>query len=145
VNAPLSHESPPSHSKVDFQLLPRAFGDTAVAFGAASIIMGLAALFSATAFSLAIILIIVDSAWVLAVAGRPGDLTQTGTRAAGGLRAAGSGHRLAHQRLPAAVKEPAMHPLTSAPKARPRTRRSVSEFETGLREKADAASRPVIR
>jgi hypothetical protein len=37
------------------------------------------------------------------------------------------------------VKQPAMHPLTSAPKARPRTRRSVSEFETGLREKADTA------
>jgi hypothetical protein len=37
------------------------------------------------------------------------------------------------------VKENAMHPLTSAPKARPRTRRSVSDIETGLREKADTA------
>ena len=35
----------------------------------ASIILDLAALFSATAFSLAIILIIVESAWVLAAAG----------------------------------------------------------------------------
>ena len=51
------------------QLLPRAFGSTAVAFGVASIILGLAALFSATAFSLAIILIIAESAWVLAAAG----------------------------------------------------------------------------
>jgi hypothetical protein len=37
------------------------------------------------------------------------------------------------------VKEPAMHPLTSAPQARPRARRSVSDIETGLREKADTA------
>jgi hypothetical protein len=51
------------------RLLPRAFGYTAVTFGAASIILGLAALFSATAFSLAIILIIAESAWVLAAAG----------------------------------------------------------------------------
>jgi hypothetical protein len=51
------------------RLLPRAFGHTAVAFGVASIILGLAALFSATAFSLAIILIIAESAWVLAAAG----------------------------------------------------------------------------
>ncbi len=51
------------------RLLPRAFGYTAVAFGAASIILGLAALFSATAFSLAIILIIAESTWVLAAAG----------------------------------------------------------------------------
>ena len=51
------------------RLLPRAFGYTAVAFGSASIILGLAALFSATAFSLAIILIIAESAWVLAAAG----------------------------------------------------------------------------
>jgi hypothetical protein len=35
----------------------------------ASIILGLAALFSATAFSLAIILIIAESAWVLAATG----------------------------------------------------------------------------
>jgi hypothetical protein len=51
------------------QLLPRAFGYTAIAFGVASIILGLAALFSATAFSLAIILIIAESAWVLVAAG----------------------------------------------------------------------------
>jgi hypothetical protein len=51
------------------RLLPRTFGYSAVGFGAASIILGLAALFSATAFSLAIILIIVESAWVLAAAG----------------------------------------------------------------------------
>jgi len=50
-------------------LLPRAFGYTAVTFGVASIILGLAALLSATAFSLAIILIIAESAWVLAAAG----------------------------------------------------------------------------
>jgi hypothetical protein len=37
------------------------------------------------------------------------------------------------------VKENAMHPLTSAPKARRRTRRSVSDIETGLREKAGTA------
>jgi hypothetical protein len=37
-----------------------------VACGVASIVLGLAALFSATAFSLAIILIIAESAWVLA-------------------------------------------------------------------------------
>ena len=51
------------------RLLPWAFGYAAVAFGAASIILGLAALFSATAFSLAIILIIAESAWILAAAG----------------------------------------------------------------------------
>lgn len=51
------------------RLLPRAFGHIAVALGAASIILGLAALFSATAFSLAIILIIAESAWILAAAG----------------------------------------------------------------------------
>jgi hypothetical protein len=51
------------------RLLPRALGYTAVAFGAASIILGLAALFSATAFSLAIILIIAESPWVLAAGG----------------------------------------------------------------------------
>jgi len=51
------------------QLLPRALGYTAVAFGVASIILGLAALFSSAAFSLAIILIIAESAWVLAAAG----------------------------------------------------------------------------
>ena len=51
------------------QLLPRAFGYSAVTFGVASIILGLAALFSATAFNLAIILIIAESAWVLAAAG----------------------------------------------------------------------------
>jgi len=51
------------------RLLPRAFGYTAVALGAASIIMGLAAPYSATAFSLAIVLIITESAWVLAAAG----------------------------------------------------------------------------
>ena len=32
------------------------------------------------------------------------------------------------------MTETAMHPLTPAPKARPRTRRSVSDIETGLRE-----------
>jgi hypothetical protein len=51
------------------RLLPPALGYTAVAFGAASIILGLAALFNANAFSLAIILIIAESAWVLAAAG----------------------------------------------------------------------------
>jgi hypothetical protein len=51
------------------RLLRRAFGYTAVAFGSASIILGLAALFSSTAFSLAIVLIIAESAWVLAAAG----------------------------------------------------------------------------
>jgi hypothetical protein len=51
------------------RLLPRAFGYIAVAFGVASIIVGLAALFSATAFSLAIVLIIAESTWVLAAAG----------------------------------------------------------------------------
>ena len=51
------------------RLLPRAFGYTAVAFGVASVILGLAALFSTTAFSLAIVLIIAESAWVLAAAG----------------------------------------------------------------------------
>jgi hypothetical protein len=51
------------------RLLPRAFGYSAVGFGVASIILGLAALFSATAFSLAIILIIAESAWVLVAAG----------------------------------------------------------------------------
>ena len=50
------------------RLLPRSFGYSAVAFGGASILLGLAALFSATAFSLAIILIIAESAWVLAAA-----------------------------------------------------------------------------
>jgi hypothetical protein len=51
------------------RLLPRAFGYSAVGFGVASIILGLAALFSATVFTLAIILIIAESAWVLATAG----------------------------------------------------------------------------
>ena len=95
------------------QLLPRAFGSTAVAFGVASIILGLAALFSATAFSLAIILIIAESASGPRRRGRPGDFTETGIRRGRGPPAAASGHRLAHQRLPAAVKEPAMHPLIS--------------------------------
>ena len=44
------------------QLLPQAFGYTAVAFGVASIILGLAALFGAAGFSFAIILIIAKSA-----------------------------------------------------------------------------------
>ena len=50
------------------RLLPRPFGYVAVAFGAASICLGLAALFSAAAFSLAIILIIAQNLWVLAAA-----------------------------------------------------------------------------
>jgi hypothetical protein len=54
---------------LDSRLLPRAFGHIAVAFGVASIILGLAALFSTTAFGLAIILIIAESAWILAAAG----------------------------------------------------------------------------
>lgn len=71
--------------------------------------------------------------------GHPGHLTETGIRHGNGLSTGASRHRLVHRRLPAAVKENAMHPLTSAPKARPRTRRSVSDIETGLREKADTA------
>jgi hypothetical protein len=51
------------------RLLPRAFGYSAVAAGEVSIILGLAALFSAAAFSLAISLITAESAWVLAAAG----------------------------------------------------------------------------
>lgn len=50
------------------RLPPRAFGYTAVALGAVSVILGLAALFSAAAFSLAIVLIIAENLWVLAVA-----------------------------------------------------------------------------
>jgi hypothetical protein len=50
------------------RLLPRAFGYAAVALGTASIILGFAALFSPTAFSLAIILIIAENVWVLAAA-----------------------------------------------------------------------------
>ena len=48
------------------RLLPRPFGYAAVAFGAASICLELAALFSAAAFSLAIILIITQNLRVLA-------------------------------------------------------------------------------
>jgi hypothetical protein len=74
-----------------------------VAFGAASIILGLAALFNATAFSLAIILIVAGSALVLAAAGA---LVISPKPASGsGLPAAASGHRLAHQRLASEVKE----------------------------------------
>jgi hypothetical protein len=51
--------------------------------------------------------------------GRPGDLTETGILRASALPTAASGHRLARQRLPAALTEPAIHLLTSAPKARP--------------------------
>jgi hypothetical protein len=50
------------------RLLPRPFGYLAVALGAASICLGLAALFSAAAFSLAIVLIIAQNLWVLAAA-----------------------------------------------------------------------------
>jgi len=50
------------------RLLPRAFGYTAVALGAASVILGFAALFSSAAFSLAIVLIIAENLWVLAAA-----------------------------------------------------------------------------
>ena len=50
------------------RLLPRGFGYTAVALGGISVILGLAALFSAAAFSLAIVLIIAENLWVLAAA-----------------------------------------------------------------------------
>jgi len=50
------------------RLLPRAFGHTAVALGAVSVLLGLAALFSPAAFSLAIALIIAENLWVLAAA-----------------------------------------------------------------------------
>jgi hypothetical protein len=50
------------------RLLPRAFAWTAVTFGAISIVLGLAALFSAAAFSAAIVLIVAQNLWVLAVA-----------------------------------------------------------------------------
>ena len=50
------------------RLLPRGFGYTAVVLGAISMILGLVALFSAAAFSLAIVLIIIQNLWVLAVA-----------------------------------------------------------------------------
>jgi hypothetical protein len=50
------------------RLLPRAFAWTAVAFGAISVVLGLAALFSAAAFSTAIVLIIAQNLWVLAAA-----------------------------------------------------------------------------
>jgi len=49
-------------------LLPRAFAWAAVAFGAITVVLGLAALFSAAAFSAAIILIVAQNLWVLAVA-----------------------------------------------------------------------------
>lgn len=48
-------------------VLPRrAFGYTAVAFGAASIALGLAQLFSTTAFNINLYLIIAQNIWVLA-------------------------------------------------------------------------------
>jgi hypothetical protein len=50
------------------RLLPRAFAWVAVAFGAISVVLGLAALFSAAAFSAAIVLIVAQNLWVLAVA-----------------------------------------------------------------------------
>ena len=50
------------------RLLPRPFGHGAVAAGIISIILGLAALFSSAAFSLAIVLIIAENVWVLAAA-----------------------------------------------------------------------------
>lgn len=50
------------------RLLPRPFGYAAVAAGIVSIILGLAALFSSAAFSLAIVLIIAENVWVLAAA-----------------------------------------------------------------------------
>lgn len=87
------------------RLLPQAFGYTAVAFGAASIILGLAALFSATAFSLAIILIIAESAWALAAVGALVISPKPASGAAAAFKALPSGHRLAHQHLPAAVNK----------------------------------------
>jgi hypothetical protein len=102
------------------RLLPRAFGYSAVGFGVASIILGLAALFSATVFTLAIILIIAESAWVLATAGALGGLTETGIRRASALPAAASRHRLAHQRLQAALTEPAIRERLSFGVARNR-------------------------
>ena len=50
------------------RLLPRAFAWAAVAFGAISVVLGLAALFSAAAFSAAIVLIVAQNLWVLAAA-----------------------------------------------------------------------------
>ena len=50
------------------RLLPRAFAWAAMAFGAISFVLGLAALFSAAAFSAAIVLIIAQNLWVLAAA-----------------------------------------------------------------------------
>jgi hypothetical protein len=50
------------------RLLPRAFAWAAVAFGALSVVLGLAALFSAAAFSAAIVLIVAQNLWVLAAA-----------------------------------------------------------------------------
>ena len=65
---------------------------------------------------------------------RPGDLTETGIRRASAPPAAASGHRLAHQRLRAAVTESAMHPLTSAPKARPHTEATIVSTEEDLHD-----------
>jgi hypothetical protein len=48
------------------RLLPRPFAWAAVAFGAISVVLGLAALFSAAAFSAAIVLIVAQNLWVLA-------------------------------------------------------------------------------
>jgi hypothetical protein len=50
------------------RLLPRAFAWAAVAFGAISVVLGLAALFSVAAFSAAIALIVAQNLWVLAAA-----------------------------------------------------------------------------
>ena len=49
-------------------LLPRTFAWAAVAFGAISVVLGLAALFSAAAFSAAIVLIVAQNLWVVAAA-----------------------------------------------------------------------------
>jgi hypothetical protein len=50
------------------RVLPRPFGHAAVAFGLVSMVLELAALFSAGAFGLAIVLIIGENLWVLAAA-----------------------------------------------------------------------------
>jgi hypothetical protein len=50
------------------RLLPRTFAWAAVAFGAISVVLGLAALFSAAAFSAATALIVAQNLWVLTAA-----------------------------------------------------------------------------
>ena len=92
------------------RLLPRAFGYTAVAFGSASIILGAGGAVQRHRVQPRDHPDHRRERLGPRRRRRPDDRTETGIRRGSGLQAAASGHRLTGQRLPAAVKETAMHP-----------------------------------